>query len=170
MQTNENLNLNIIKRERESYNLCTNELRRNNFQNLSKRFPLVRFNCSEVKLDGSSKMFSQVNSRALPIALRSGKILAGREEQANYRAGCDCTRFDKIVHPGPARAVVINQPFLRDNVFGVEFKPRIPLTPPTWRLAIFAGLRASSMTKYVTCYCCHFFHLRARYFTSDDDF
>ena len=103
------------------------ELRRNSFQNLSKRFPLVRFNCSGVKLDGSSKIFSEVNSPALTIALRGGeKILAGREEQANYQAGRDCTRSDKIAHPGP---VVINQPFLRDNVFGVEFKPRIPLTP-----------------------------------------
>lgn len=35
------------------------------------------------------------------------------------------------------RTVIINQPFLRDNVFGVGFKPRIPLTPLAWRFANF---------------------------------
>lgn len=36
-----------------------------------------------------------------------------------------------------SNVAIINQPFLRDNVFGVGLKPRIPLTPLAWRFANF---------------------------------
>lgn len=55
-------------------------------------------------------------------------------------------RFCKTAHP--KLLVIINQPFLQSDVFGVEFKPRIPLTPFSWHIAILTRMPASAMTKY----------------------